>query len=68
MEIVRIDSSFNRWDELLALILASFAYMDGIVDPPSSAHRLTLASLARRPRTRSALSRLWMARSSAACS
>jgi predicted N-acetyltransferase YhbS len=48
MEIVRIDSNFSRWDELLALILASFAYMDGIIDPPSSAHRLTLASLAQK--------------------
>ncbi|MCQ1573840.1 GNAT family N-acetyltransferase [Neorhizobium galegae] len=50
MEIVRIREDFRRWDELLALILSSFAYMDGIIDPPSSAHRLTLASLARKAR------------------
>ncbi|CDZ26154.1 Acetyltransferase, N-acetylglutamate synthase [Neorhizobium galegae bv. officinalis] len=48
IEIARIDEAFGRWDELLALILASFAYMDGVIDPPSSAHRLTLASLARK--------------------
>jgi GNAT superfamily N-acetyltransferase len=46
--ITRIDDDFRRWDELLALILSSFAYMDGIIDPPSSAHRLTLASLAQK--------------------
>jgi GNAT superfamily N-acetyltransferase len=50
IDIVRIDESFNRWDALLALILSSFAYMDGIIDPPSSAHRLTLASLAQKAR------------------
>jgi GNAT superfamily N-acetyltransferase len=48
MEINRIEGNFGRWDELLALILSSFAYMDGIIDPPSSAHRLTLASLAQK--------------------
>ena len=47
-EMVRIDGTFGRWDELLALILSSFAYMDAVIDPPSSAHRLTLASLARK--------------------
>lgn len=30
---------------VLKLIRDSFAYMDGIVDPPSSTHRLTLAAL-----------------------
>ncbi len=46
IDIIRIDNAFGRWDELLALILSSFSYMDEIIDPPSSAHRLTLASLA----------------------
>lgn len=50
IEVIRIGEDFRRWDELLALILSSFAYMDGIIDPPSSAHRLTLASLARKAR------------------
>ncbi len=46
MTIDRIGADFERWDELLALILSSFAYMDDRIDPPSSAHRLTLQSLA----------------------
>jgi GNAT superfamily N-acetyltransferase len=50
IEIRPIDASFQRWDALLALILSSFAYMDDIIDPPSSAHRLTLASLAQKAR------------------
>ncbi len=37
---------FDRWPELLDLILRAFAPMDGVIDPPSSAHRLTPASLA----------------------
>ncbi|MBX3578246.1 MAG: GNAT family N-acetyltransferase [Rhizobiaceae bacterium] len=40
-----IGNDFGRWDELLALIRASFAYMDGVIDPPSSAHRLTADGL-----------------------
>ncbi len=30
---------------VLALIRSSFAYMDGVIDPPSSMHRLTLDTL-----------------------
>ena len=36
-----IPAGFERWEELLAVIRESFAYMDGVIDPPSSAHRLT---------------------------
>lgn len=43
--IDRLDHGFDRWEELLSLILRSFAYMDGVIDPPSSAHRLTAAAL-----------------------
>lgn len=43
--IQRLNGSFDRWDELLDLILTSFAYMDGRIDPPSSAHALTPRSL-----------------------
>ncbi|MCZ7912851.1 GNAT family N-acetyltransferase [Agrobacterium leguminum] len=50
MEIVRIGEGFDRWQELLALIMSSFAYMDGVIDPPSSAHRLTLENLAEKAR------------------
>ncbi|HEY0124574.1 MAG TPA: GNAT family N-acetyltransferase [Rhizobium sp.] len=45
MTIQRLDDRFGRWDELLALILASFAYMNGRIDPPSSALSLTPQSL-----------------------
>lgn len=41
----RIPPGFDRWDDLLAVIRASFAYMDGVIDPPSSAHRLTPETL-----------------------
>ena len=41
----RLDDGFDRWDELLRLILASFAYMNGRIDPPSSALSLTPRSL-----------------------
>lgn len=34
------------WASLLALIQAAFAYMDGVIDPPSSMHRLTPADIA----------------------
>ena len=50
IEIAKIGEEFNRWQELLALIMSSFAYMDGIIDPPSSAHRLTLENLAEKAR------------------
>jgi GNAT superfamily N-acetyltransferase len=45
VEIVSLPPNFHRWQELLDLILRAFAYMDGVIDPPSSAHRLTLDSL-----------------------
>ncbi len=40
-----IAAGFERWERLLDVIRASFAYMDGHIDPPSSVHRLTLARL-----------------------
>ncbi|MFD1792875.1 GNAT family N-acetyltransferase [Ochrobactrum teleogrylli] len=43
--IVPITQDFARWDELLKLIRDSFAYMDGVIDPPSSAHLLTAEGL-----------------------
>lgn len=40
--ISRIDpESFTEWRALHALIMDAFAYMEGLIDPPSSAHRLT---------------------------
>lgn len=35
------------WTALLALIRGAFAYMDGVIDPPSSMHRLTVEDIAR---------------------
>ena len=43
--IVAIDPEFDRWQELLNLILSSFAYMNGKIEPPSSALTLTVQSL-----------------------
>jgi predicted N-acetyltransferase YhbS len=45
IRIERIGAGFSRWQELLNLIHASFCYMDGLIDPPSSAHRLTTDGL-----------------------
>ncbi|MGF6176058.1 GNAT family N-acetyltransferase [Ensifer sp. 4252] len=45
MQIVRIDAAFDRHDELVALIQDAFAYMDGRINPPSSAHALTVEGL-----------------------
>jgi ribosomal protein S18 acetylase RimI-like enzyme len=50
ISISEIDETFDRWDELLAVILAAFAYMDGIIDPPSSAHQLTAENLREKAR------------------
>lgn len=44
--IVRLPADFCRWNDLLTLITGAFAYMDGVVDPPSSACGLTSQSLA----------------------
>ncbi len=40
-----IREDFQDWDGLLALILNAFAYMNGVIDPPSSALALTPESL-----------------------
>jgi predicted N-acetyltransferase YhbS len=49
-EIIGIGEDFDRWQELLTLIMSSFAYMDGVIDPPSSAHHLTLDNLSEKAR------------------
>ncbi|SPF80202.1 GNAT family N-acetyltransferase [Pseudoprimorskyibacter insulae] len=46
----QVPGGYGDWEALLALILDSFAYMDGVIDPPSSAHRLTPASMAQKAR------------------
>lgn len=42
---MQLAADFDRWDEVLALIMRAFAFMDGVIDPPSSAHRLTVENL-----------------------
>ncbi|TPI14926.1 GNAT family N-acetyltransferase [Mesorhizobium sp. B4-1-3] len=46
ISITGLPTDFDRWDDLLALIRRAFAYMDGVIDPPSSAHLLTADTLA----------------------
>jgi predicted N-acetyltransferase YhbS len=41
VSITRIPADFERWNDVLALIMRAFAPMDGVIDPPSSAHLLT---------------------------
>lgn len=45
IEIARIGPDFATWENLLSLILSSFGYMNGVIDPPSSALGLTTESL-----------------------
>jgi GNAT superfamily N-acetyltransferase len=45
MELKRIGPDDPALPAVLTLIRTAFAYMDGIVDPPSSMHRLTIDSL-----------------------
>jgi GNAT superfamily N-acetyltransferase len=46
--IERLPAGDGRWEEVLSLVLRSFAYMDGVIDPPSSARRLTAEGLRRK--------------------
>ncbi len=46
--IVEIDAGFANWEGLLELILQAFDYMGPLIDPPSSAVRLTPAGLKRK--------------------
>jgi GNAT superfamily N-acetyltransferase len=45
MKLVRLDEDFADWQGLLLLILDAFAFMNGRIDPPSSALDLTPSSL-----------------------
>ena len=45
VEIRRLPDDFTQWADLLSLIMSAFAYMDERIDPPSSAHKLTVESL-----------------------
>ena len=48
LSIVPLPPDFGSWEELLALILGSFRYMNGVIDPPSSALGLTAEGLKRK--------------------
>lgn len=48
LHIAPIGADFTQWDTLLTLIRDAFAPMDGVIDPPSSAHLLTAESLRRK--------------------
>jgi predicted N-acetyltransferase YhbS len=39
--ITQIAADFDRWNDVLTLIMRAFASMDGVIDPPSSAYLLT---------------------------
>lgn len=43
--VMPLPPGFDRWDALFDMAKRSFAYMDGVIDPPSSIHRLTPATL-----------------------
>jgi GNAT superfamily N-acetyltransferase len=45
LSIAPIPADFERWGDVLALIMRAFAFMDGVIDPPSSAHLLTVDTL-----------------------
>ncbi|HUS53551.1 MAG TPA: GNAT family N-acetyltransferase [Thermohalobaculum sp.] len=42
----RIAPDYPYWPAILRLILDAFAFMEGRIDPPSSAHRLSVADMA----------------------
>ena len=42
----RITPDYANWQAVLRLILDAFAFMETRIDPPSSAHRLTVADIA----------------------
>lgn len=54
MKLVPIDETFEDWEALLSLILASFAYMHPRIDPPSSALRLAPQLLKQKAETEKA--------------
>ena len=45
VSLTQIPADFDRWDDVLALIMRAFASMDGVIDPPSSAYLLTADTL-----------------------
>ncbi|MET3578355.1 putative N-acetyltransferase YhbS [Mesorhizobium robiniae] len=58
VSVEQLPADFDRWDEVLALIMRAFASMDGVIDPPSSAHRLTVENLRDKARQETAFAAL----------
>ncbi|WP_193176832.1 GNAT family N-acetyltransferase [Oricola nitratireducens] len=46
VEIAKAPPDFDRWEDLHALLMASFAYMADRIDPPSSLLRMDASALA----------------------
>jgi hypothetical protein len=46
VQIQRATSDFAEWEKVRTLILEAFAYMDGRIDPPSSALTFTADAMA----------------------
>lgn len=46
---------FNNWQTLHKLLIECFAYMDELIDPPSSLHKMTPASLRKKANTENLL-------------
>ena len=55
VRVVEAGAEFEAWPAVLRLIRDAFASMDGVIDPPSSAHRLTPQSLADKARVETCL-------------
>ncbi|WP_416896992.1 MAG: GNAT family N-acetyltransferase [Minwuia sp.] len=55
IEIRKAPSGFDRWPEVHGLLMTSFAYMQGRIDPPSSMNRLTLSGLIAKSEVETAL-------------
>jgi GNAT superfamily N-acetyltransferase len=51
MPPLRVTPDYPHWDVLLHLILDAFAYMEPRINPPSSAHRLTVTDMAAQAET-----------------
>ena len=51
MTLRRVPPTYPHWPAVLRLILDAFAFMDDRIDPPSSAHRLTVADMAAQAET-----------------
>lgn len=58
VSVVQLPAGFERWDLVLALIMRAFTFMDGVIDPPSSAHRLTVENLQDKARRETVLAAL----------